>query len=149
MRLNVPLVKQKNDWTCGRAALEMLFKFYKTQIPKDLNLFCSPEDGIQPDAIKAILYRQYGHYTCGRMTIEILKGFIRDQKPVLTPIIWDLKTPHESHWVVVHGFTNKKIYYLCPVDGEKFRYYNEWKQLWHCWGGQIDYINWGVTSWPI
>lgn len=147
--LAVEPVYQKDDWTCGRAALAMLFKFYKTPVPRDLEYFCSPDEGIQPDAVKAILHRQYGHYTSCRMTVGILRGYIRDGKPVLTPIVWDEKNPQESHWVVVRGVTPRRVHYVCPLEGFRSRSIDEWMKFWYGWGGLVGYFCWGVTSWPI
>lgn len=142
-------VYQKDDWTCGRAAITMLFQFYKTQVPKDLDTFCSKDEGIQPDAVKAILHRQYGHYTSSHMTLNILKGYLNDKKPVLAPITPDSNKLEDSHWVIVTGVTKKRVYYVCPIIGKTYLNHKDWLNAWFAWSGAALYLNWGVTSWPM
>lgn len=141
-RLKIKPVFQRDEFDCGAAVLEMLIRFHGGKVPSDLLSLCCPQDGLQPDAVKAVLQRQWGHYTSSIMTLGILGGFVRDGKPVLCP----LNPPGADcgHWVIVCG-VGRRVHYVCPWHGEGSLSANEWLEA---WANDDVFPCWGVTSWP-
>lgn len=146
MLLKIEPVKQPSNFSCGGAALAMLLRFHGATVPKDVYSLCSPDDGLQPDAVKAVLQRQWGHYTSARMTVGVLRGFLSDEKPVLCPVL--LPGEDVSHWVVTRGVTRCRVHFVCPEQGEKSLPVAEWLA---CWRDEAPgrFVSWGVTSWPV
>jgi ABC-type bacteriocin/lantibiotic exporter with double-glycine peptidase domain len=144
MKLVVPLVEQQSGHDCGAACVEMLLRYHGRPVPRDLRKLCSPHDGLQPDAVKAVLQRELGHYASSRMTPGVLKGFLRDGKPVLCPMTFEGWS--SSHWVVSTGYSRNLIWYACPVEGHRSLTEEKWLACWREESGQ--YPQWGVTSWP-
>lgn len=143
--LNVPLEKQNTNYSCGAAAITMLIRYHKKKPPKDLIHLCSPHDGLQPDAIKSILIREFGHALSATITPGILTGFIKDKKPVLCPIT--PKDYNESHWVIVTGYDNNYFYYNCPINGKSKIRRQQWNQIWIATADYTLYSQWAITSW--
>lgn len=106
--LELPDIRQRTDWDCGKAVVQCVLGFFETQADTRL-LLTNPMDGTDPRAIEALLRKIGRHVVSGEMTIEDLRYFTKSGRPVIAVV--------NGHYVVVAGLTRARVCYQDPLVG--------------------------------
>lgn len=106
--LQLPDIRQKKDYDCGRAVCECVLSFFGSYA--DLRrLLTNPMDGTDPRAIEALL-RQAGHRVIsGEMGLDDLRHFTTSGRPVIACV--------RDHYVTVAGIRGRHVHYQDPSAG--------------------------------
>lgn len=106
--INLPIVLQKNDFSCGEAVVKSVLQYYGINLKSK---FASEIDGTSPRTIENQLRLQKLNIISGNFSISLLDYFIKLKKPVISCFL--------GHWVVFVGKLNKSYFYFDP---EHFEY---------------------------
>jgi hypothetical protein len=139
--LTLPDVRQKDDWSCGRALFEALHIYWERPIKPALAALSNPVQGLGPDTLDAALRASGFGVLSGTMTIPLLKSLTGAGYPVGCLIQFE----GVGHWTLVGGVYRRRIHYLCPVRGIVSEPVSKWTLNWtdcHLLGGE--YRNWGT-----
>jgi len=126
MKLKVPYYKQKEEWTCGPASLQMAMSFlgeFRTQeeLAKLLKLEENGWTG-NDDMVRAAQKAGFYCYVAKETTVEEIKYFISLGYPVIVNYIEP--KGQEGHFSVVHGYGwfTKKIIMHDPYHGKNIKW---------------------------
>lgn len=129
MKLKVPYFKQRDEWTCGPASLQMAMSFlgeFRTQeeIEKIIGL---PRERIEEEGItneKMVEAAQKVGFYCyvnKETTVEEIKYFLHLNLPVIVNYIEP--KDQDGHFALVHGYDRltKKIIMHDPFHGKNLK----------------------------
>lgn len=106
--LNLPDIRQRRGWTCGRAASECVLQYLGKQA--DLRqLLTTPMDGTDPRNIEGLLRKAGCKVLSGEMTVDDLRYQTKHGRPVVAAV--------KNHYVVVGGVGRGKVRYHDPLFG--------------------------------
>lgn len=112
--LQVPVVQQRTDFSCGRAATEAVLRFWGlTPTPDDLAMLgTTPDDGTTASAIIGVAKR-LGLEAEERegMTIEDIGHVVQHGVPVIAAVTMY----GGSHWVVLAGLDDANVTMMDPA----------------------------------
>jgi predicted double-glycine peptidase len=140
MLLDLPDVRQREDFDCGTAAVETVLRFLGVRAA-GRGVLADQVDGTHPSTIEAALRRAGLAVQSGTMTPADLRHHTRQGRPVLCPI-----AAHGGHWVVVRGVGRGFVYYSCPAEGAKQVRLSAWLDLWRdSTRAAHDFDRWGIA----
>jgi len=127
IKIPLPDVSQKEDYSCGASALESLLNYYgkgSIKEKKVIKLLDMDDDGIEPYQIRKLLKRVHINYVEYKlMTMKQLIKCLNKNIPVMMMIqAWHYekgyydyrKEFNDGHWVIAIGYDNKNIYFEDP-----------------------------------
>ena len=134
MKLKIPYHRQKKNYTCGPAVLQMVFEYFKTYVPQKKLAKAAGTNKKSGTGHKAMidLARSHGFfcYVNENSTINEIKHFIELGFPVIVNYIEP--SQNEGHWAVVSGFNGREIILNDPWNGKNFHLSQRWfKNHWH------------------
>jgi predicted double-glycine peptidase len=142
--LDIPDVRQRSDYDCGRAALRAVFGFWGVTYPKRHAGLTNPEQGTHPDTAGAILRDAGFRLIEGSASVDILAAFTRAGWPVLSV----MTQAGGGHWVVVRGVSRGRVYYHCPSHGPRSMPAAEFESRWDDRDrGNVGYWRWVCCPW--
>lgn len=144
MVLDLPDVRQRDDHSCGRVAVECVLRHYGLTPARWLARLANPVMGMSPDTIEAVLWDALGHVLRGSMDAALLQSLTRSGRPVLCPVT----VAGGGHWVVVRGVARGRVYYHCPTAGPASLRLPAWHEIWRDHGPAGAYHSFGVCGWP-
>jgi len=121
--INLKFFKQKEEYTCGPAALRMVFdffdkKFSEERLKKDLKP--NKKIGTKHQAlIKEARKKGFYCFVHDNSSMSNLKYFIEKGFPVIVHYIEP--SDNLGHYAVVVGFNKKKIILNDPYNGKNFK----------------------------
>jgi ABC-type bacteriocin/lantibiotic exporter with double-glycine peptidase domain len=135
--------RQKNGWTCGRVAIEIVWDYLglgNRSVPS------TPLDGTSPDTLESVLWQSGVTVQSGSMDLADLQYHTRRGRPVICAVT---EESGEGHWVVVAGVRHGKVYFQCPLDGPCKEAAQQFEMRWqdHTRRGVV-YTQWGVACGP-
>ncbi len=145
MRLRVPYHRQKTDYLCGPASLQMVFGYFnkfKSQEKLAKLLKTSPKTGtLHENMIKVVVKNGFHCYAKENSTIREIKHFLNQKLPV---IVYYLEPDtEEDHIAIVSGYSRNSLILSDPWNGKNFRLSNKvflgrWHdhfegQVYRCW----------------
>lgn len=141
--LEVSEVKQKDAHTCGVAALQCVLRFWKLS-SRGLSVQTTERDGTHPTMLQAAL-QEAGLYVFAGEIDDLLAPIVRSGKPVIA-----LTTMHGGgHYVVVHGVSRGRVYFMDPVDGFRSMKWDDWRIIWRDRDGFANlYSRFGICGHP-
>lgn len=120
--LELPDVRQKRDYDCGRACVQCVLEYFGTTADTR-RLLTNPIDGTDPRAIEALM-RQAGHTVIsGEMETDDLKHFTHSRRPVIACV--------KEHYVVVAGVSRGRVGYMDPLHGFMRASIRDFGLWWH------------------
>lgn len=157
--LQLPLVRQSTDYTCGAAAaLSILGYFGENNLESEIAKELGTKPSIGTHHQKMISFFKSKNFQVeahSEMSIEELKAFIKQGKPVLCLIqAWeDDVTDYSNYWGIGHyvvaiGYDNQNIYFMDPWVLGQYTYLpqdefiNRWHQL---TSDNMHLIHWGMA----
>lgn len=141
MLLDLPDVRQRDDYDCGEAAADTVFRFLCGRSLSHVAL-SDAVDGLHPSNLEAGLRRAGLAVQSGTMTVADLQHHTRAGRPVLCPI-----AHHGGHWVVVRGVARGKVYYQCPTAGRLSLSLAQWVDAWRdSTRAAHDFDRWGIAA---
>lgn len=106
--LQLPDIRQRTGWDCGKAAVECVLRFFGSSA--DLRkLGTSPMDGTDPRAIETCLRLSNHQVISGEMDLDDLRYFTKTGRPVIAVV--------NGHYVTVAGIARGKVHYQDPWTG--------------------------------
>ena len=110
MILALPDIRQRNNWSCGEAAVRTVFQFHGAagKIP-----LASPIDGTDPRGLEAAFWRAGLSVQSGSMDLDDLRHHTRKGRPVVCLVTHD----GVGHYVVVGGVHRGLVYFQDPLRG--------------------------------
>jgi len=143
IKINMPSVQQRNNYSCGAAVVQAICKYYgvgpdwyEEYIDR---LGTDPEDGTQPDRMIEFM-REHGLQARleQNMDLQKLKTFIDQGKPVIVMLQAygskkAYKKDESGHYVVAIGYDRKHIYFEDPSSAgvRTFLPNEEFEDRWH------------------
>ena len=125
MLLDIPDVRQREDFDCGAAALDAVARFYGVRERGPVRL-ANPVQGMSPDTVEAWLRAVGFGVLSGTMRVADLAHLTRTGRPVLCPITG----AGGGHWVVVRGVTRTRVHFHCPTNGARWWPHALWVSAW-------------------
>lgn len=139
-------VRQRDDFGCGRAALDAVFRFWGRRLPRDHAALTNPEQGTHPDTVRAVLRAADFLVLDGSMSVADLTHLTRAGRPVLT-LLAQGGGP-AGHWVVVRGVGRRRVHYHCPSNGRCSLPLASWESWWDDRDREeVGYWRWGIAPW--
>jgi hypothetical protein len=122
--LKIPFCPQDKSHGCGDGILDSMCKFWGVRRLK--KRISNPLHGTPPETLDGAL-REHGFKTFfGNLWTDLLDAITRQGVPVLCPI----QHTGVGHWIAVRGVTAKRVYWLCPIDGECSAPRGTWESVW-------------------
>jgi predicted double-glycine peptidase len=121
--LDIPFFKQDTLYSCGPAALQMVFAYYSVrESEEDLmrELHTRKKDGTHHEGmIDLSRKRGFFVYVNDDSSLDEIREYIKAKKPVIVHFI----EPYgpEGHYVVVKDVSNHSIIFNDPLNGENFK----------------------------
>lgn len=132
--INLKFFWQKEEYTCGPAALRMVFDFFgkrfsEEKLKKDLKT--NKKIGTKHNAlIKEARKNGFYCFVHENSSISNLKYFIERGFPVIVHYVEP--SLNEGHYAIVIGFTSNKLILNDSINGKKFKIkINEFEKRWH------------------
>jgi|SRR3989344_1161643 len=122
MKINIPFYKQKNEYYCGPAVLQMVFEFLgikKTQEQLAEALGTTEELGTTNKAMSRVTSRSgFSVVAKEGMTIDEVKDFLNNGLPVIVDFI----EPKDSwqHFAILKGHEDNNLIFNDSTNGEDF-----------------------------
>ncbi len=144
-KIDIPFVKQKNDYFCGPASLQMVFSYFDFDTDQEFlakKMKTDEDIGTKKKRMIRTVKKSGFHY-CAKTnaTLKELDSLIRKKIPVIVNYVEP--TDEESHYAVVIGFSPKKIIFNDPWNGGDFRL--DKKEFLKRWRGPRD----GKIRWML
>lgn len=139
MLLDIPDVRQREDFDCGAAALDAVARFYGLRERGPVRL-ANAVQGMSPDTVEAWLRAVGFGVLSGTMTVADLAHLTKTGRPVLCPV-----ARGGGHWVVVRGVFRNRVHFHCPTHGPDVAHEFDWVPAWRdeTRAGH-DYRHWGI-----
>jgi len=122
MKLDVPFHRQKTDYTCGPAALQMVFGYFKDFISQEelaQKAKTDKENGTtNQHMIETVRKNGFFCYVNDNSTLNEIKHFIELGLPVIVNYIEP--SDNEGHFAVVSGCTRRNLILNDPWNGKGF-----------------------------
>lgn len=146
IKVNLPSVRQGDNYDCGAAILRSVCEYFKVGPEKESEFIkaakTTKKDGTDTHDLIAAA-NKFGLFTRAKenMTIRELKQFLDLGRPIICCVqAWDetpqkksrYKKKQSGHWVAVIGYGNGVIYFEDPVlEGDRGALpYKEWNKRW-------------------
>lgn len=122
-KIKMPFVRQRTDYFCGQASLEMIFKYHnKNKTQEDLAKIMNTREKIGTknssmiDAVKS-----FGFHFCAKENslINEIDIFLKNNIPVIVNYIEP--SDEISHYAVAVGLNKKEIILNDPWNGNNFK----------------------------
>lgn len=149
--LNIPIVEQKADYTCGAAVVRSILQSFKMDVSEDKLaklLDVSTEDGIANTNIVNFLNYIVFSDSKANLTIEQLKENLDKGHPVIIALQAYSKNDKDhwgyGHYSIAIGYDNKNIYFMDPGD-KAYSYLptKEFSDRWHFLDGK-ELVHFGI-----
>lgn len=109
MILDLPDIRQRTGWDCGRAAVDCVVQFVFGERADLRKLMTTPMDGTDPRNIESMLRMLGCDVLSGEMDVTDLKYHISRNRPVIAAV--------KNHYVVVKGVGRGRVHYQDPTQG--------------------------------
>lgn len=136
--IRLPIVRQKNDFSCGEAVVDSLLRHHGHTIRGFK--FASAIDGTSPRTIEHQLRIHGFNVVAGNFGWDLTKHYIRKSTPVIVCM--------DGHWVVVCGIENRSVVLMDP-DQDDYRRISivKFKERWLDYDTVgTQYRNWGIAA---
>lgn len=131
-------VLQKTDSDCGLACCIMILDYYQKPYKKTHHIHLSNElDGLQVRTIESFFRERNFRVISGNMHISFLRYFIKIKIPIICLI--------SGHYVLVTGFSGRKIRYNCPIKGETTESIIAFNRIWWNNADGTYLLNWAIA----
>lgn len=161
IKTHVPTGGQERKFSCGAAALLVIFKYFKVG-PQDEAAIrklvkSHPKAGTRTQDIIAAC-KKYGLKTKVRYNMDRheLEGWLDKKKPVIVCLqAWgehhEYKDKASGHYVVAIGYDEKNVYFQDPLIYEKSRGHIPWNEFIRRWRDKdVDgnpRVRYGISIW--
>jgi ABC-type bacteriocin/lantibiotic exporter with double-glycine peptidase domain len=139
--LDTPALTRPDGYSCGATCLEVLFRFHGVRFPAAYRELSSPEVGMAPETVEAVLRAAFPNVVVARGTVELLRGLT-----AYTPVLCHAVVGGVDHWVVVRGVARGRVYVHCPARGRGAYPAGEWAAMWADTAGH--YPRYAAAGWP-
>lgn len=123
LKLNIPFVRQINDYFCGPASLEMIFGYFnceKSQCELAKIMGTKEIVGTEKDKmVKAVHEHDFHYYEKNNSDFDEISRLLKNKVPVIVNFIEP--SDNESHYAVVAGLTCREIIFADPWNGKDFK----------------------------
>lgn len=133
-KLNIPYHKQKNDYYCGPAALQMVFEYFKYRLSQReiaQQASTTARHGTKNGAMVRVAVKNgFYVYASANSTLSKVRHFIKKGWPVIVNFFEP--TDNEGHYAVVANVTASHIILQDPFNGRNFKLTSrEFLSRWH------------------
>jgi ABC-type bacteriocin/lantibiotic exporter with double-glycine peptidase domain len=146
VNLDVPLVRQKDDISCGPACVRAVLRFWKVRAPVPV---ADVMDGIHALYLETA-FRNVGlRVMSGELDVEALRVLTRRGWPVVCLVqTEDAGSEQDGHWLVVRSVQRGRVYWMCPTNGLGSEPVGSFVARWHDTdrSGSV-FRRWGVCAW--
>lgn len=122
-KINIPFTKQKTDYFCGPASLQMVFSYFNFDAEQyDLADKMKTDNEFGTKKKKMIdIVRKNGFHYCAKENSKIqdIEELVRNKIPVVVNFIEP--SEEESHYAVVVGTSRHEIIFSDPWNGDNFK----------------------------
>ena len=156
--VQVPVVTQRRDFSCGPAAALALLRYWRPEAygaVDETDLYASLETtnerGTEPEPMEALLRRSglEAHYRFGDVTVsELERAVDAGEPPIVDLQAWtDHEAPYREtwdagHYVVMVGYDDERLFFADPSTmtphGYVFLPRAELEERWHDLAGSND-----------
>jgi len=140
--LDLPDIRQRDNYDCGNAAVAVVLARYRVKATVNL---ATAERGTGPDEIEQYFRRLGLRVIAGSMEIDDLRHMANTLRPVICLCTWPGDV--DSHWVIVRGVSRNRVYYHCPQDGPESMTAEAWTAIWQATGRHGPLKQWAVCGW--
>lgn len=141
--LDIPDIRQAEDYDCGSAALDAVARFHGLRKRGPVRL-ANPVQGMSPDTVEAVLRSLGLRVLSGTMTLPDLQSLTRSGRPVLCPVTTQ---GGGGHWVVVRGVARRTVYTHCPLFGRLSVRAADWLAGWRdATRAGHEFDRWGIAT---
>jgi ABC-type bacteriocin/lantibiotic exporter with double-glycine peptidase domain len=136
--INIPIVTQKNNFSCGEAVITSLLQYHNCKIPRFT--FSSEIDGTSPRTIEHQLRLQGFYVVSGNFGWELTKHYIRKNIPIIVCM--------DGHWQIIVGIESRSVVIMNPSH-DKYVTMSiiKFKQRWLDYDSVgVAYKNWGIAA---
>lgn len=139
-------LRQKDDWSCGAVALDVLFRYHGLRLPAPMRSLADPAKGMDPATLELIVRRHLVYVAAGRWDLRTLRAFAA-RTPVVCHVVvrGDGGVPVD-HYVVARGVTRTRVHAHCPSRGRYDVPHAEWLAGWTDTTGS--WPRFALTGWP-
>lgn len=142
MLLDLPLIEQKTDFDCGKAAYQCVCRYWEAR-----SKHLTPDKllGTHPSLLEPTLRRTGFWVQLGSMTVDDLKHHASLYRPVICLI----QQSNIGHYVVSAGVWRGKVYFMNPSNGEIEKMsFKDFEKVWI----DVDktgalYSQFGIAAW--
>jgi len=146
--LDVPVVLQGTDYSCGRAALQSILDYHGVEadnVALGNALGTDPDDGTQPEALVA--YVKSLGLPC-EVRDHATTGDLADALRHDAPCLCCVQRDGVGHWVVVAGVNDGLLTVMDPMAGTGLIPEGEWIRSWWDTAGGKTYTRWALAIGP-
>ena len=122
-KIDVPFVRQKTDFYCGPASLEMVFGYFNCEkLQDELAFEMKTKENIgtkKKKMIEAVSECGFHYFTKKDGSVDDLKDLVSKKIPVVVNFIEP--TDEVSHYAVVSGISENEIILSDPWNGDDFK----------------------------
>lgn len=148
---DLPDIRQKKAFQCGRAALEVVWAHFGVSRPPLVP--STPLDGTSPDVVEALLWYSGLRVQSGNMDVADLRYHTGRGRPVLCVVT---QPEGVGHWVAVGRMGRLRrgrrlaetVVYQCPFSGPAEEFADGFEARWHDFTRRgVAYPSWGIAAW--
>jgi hypothetical protein len=144
--IEVPDIRQREDYGCGDAAIDSALGSLGLR-RKPGTRIANPVQGVAPDTVAAVLRASGARVQAGEVLtgVEGLRHFTAAGLPVLCPVAL-----YGGHWVCVRGVYRGRVHFHCPLVGPDSRRAADWLALWTDRASETGhgFDRWGIVCAP-
>lgn len=122
-KINIPFIKQKTDYFCGPASLQMIFNYHRMNIDQEkLAEIMKTKEKVGTKKRRMIeAVKKHGFHFCAKNNSKItdIEELLENKIPVIVNFIEP--SDEESHYAVIIGMNNDEVVFSDPWNGNDFR----------------------------
>lgn len=159
IKIFLPLIRQRNNYTCGVAALQSILVYFNINVEKQKDLMiklnANKEVGTEPEDIirfarkQKLTVKEYHD-----MSLTELKGRLNKKHPVICLIqAWGQQEQYlkgySGHYVVAVGYDKEHFYFVDPAMEGIMGYlpHDEFERRWYFSDRNETLNQYGIAMW--
>lgn len=129
MLLELPDIRQHDDFSCGAVSMEIALRHDGISPGRWIRKLASPITGVNVDTLTSAMHAAYdGRILSGAMDVPLLRHLTRQGRPVVC-LVTDPGSGG-GHWLTVRGVMRGRTYVVCPTNGRESYRVADFERRW-------------------